>query len=204
MSDTVQAAWIDAAAPLLGAVVVTVLVVILVVRNWDGLAHLLGRASRLKVGMLELELATKSLQTSAERRVEVAVSERLRDRAERLRPAVTGMRVLWVDDKPLGNRAERAFLRAAGAEVLNVVSTQEAVTALGRDDWDVVITNVRRGDDATAGLDLARSAAEQGTGVPFVGYVMNLEPGVPAGFVAMTNRPEELIGAVLDLADRRG
>lgn len=199
MSTEVIVALIGAAAASLGIV----LVVAVVIANWKAIGRLLDRTTKVSMSGVVLEFAARELQDSKDRPVSAVVSERLRSRADRLRDRVTGMRVLWVDDKPLGNSAERAFLRAAGAVVVNATSTEAGLSALDTDDWDLVITNFRRDEEPREGISFQEQAEKRGHGVPFVGYVGRARRPYPSGFLAVVDQPEELIDRVLDLADRR-
>lgn len=199
MTTEVWVALIGVSAALLGVA----LVVVLVVTHWGAIGKLLERTTRVSAGGVVLEFAAKKLQNLEERSVPASVSDRLRDRAERLSSRTKGMRLLWVDDTPSNNSAERRFLRAAGVTVVNATSTQEALAALADDDWDLVITNFRRDGDTEAGIRFQREAEAEGCRLPFLGYVWNAHPGCPGGFFAVVDGPEALIDHVLDLADRR-
>ena len=198
MSDDVQVALIQAAVPFLGLALLVALVVV----NRAALRGMLGRATRVTFAGVGIEVAADGLRHAA-RPVSAAVSQRLRERALRLADRTAGMRVLWADDEPLGNSAERSFLRAAGAVVVNVTSTAAALEQLELDDWDVVVTDFSRGGDEGAGIELATQARAKGIVVPFVGYVGTSVPGTPAPFHSVQSTPDGLIDAVLDLADRR-
>lgn len=82
-------------------------------------------------------------------------------------------RVLWVDDHPANNEAERKWLRPHGIVFDNVVSTGEALEQLVAQSYDLVITDLgRRGSSdrsATAGADFLELAALRG-GPPVIVY----------------------------------
>lgn len=65
-------------------------------------------------------------------------------------------RILWVDDYPRNTASERAFLESVGCVVDTVTSTEQGLQALDREEYQIVITDMGRDDNATAGLDLLR------------------------------------------------
>ncbi len=176
---------------------------LLVYLNRATLRRVLTRTTKVSLGGMELEFATEELRHSKDRRVAVAVSRRLRDRADALAGVTAGMRVLWVDDKPWGNAAERGFLRAAGVTVVNELSSAAGLAAYQSDDWDLVITNFLRDGDPAAGIAFAQAAHQLRPAVAFVGYVGTAHQPPPEGFVAVVDKPEDLIDHVLDIAEHR-
>jgi CheY-like chemotaxis protein len=200
MDSQVGAAWIGV-IPTLGALL---FVVILVVINRERLAVVLTRITRLSVAGVQVDFAIEDLRNA---RPEQPVTQRsatlLEARIARNLDAVRGRRVLWVDDDPKGNRAERRLLRSAGIWVENVVTTVEALDRLRRDDYDVVITDQAREGSDTAGEELARRASELGEHVPFVAYVRKLDDRpTPSVFNGVTNRPDQLVHLLLDIFER--
>lgn len=91
--------------------------------------------------------------------------------AEIAAPHVVGRRVLWVDDHPHYNTRERRALRAMRIEVHNGLNTDEAVEALRRDDYDLVISDITRG---------ATSLREEGWET--CAKIRSLRPSVPVIF----------------------
>lgn len=62
--------------------------------------------------------------------------------------------VLWVDDYPENNRILQALIEDCGCRVLNATDTDAAMASLRAAPVDLVITDMGRGQDPTAGLDL--------------------------------------------------
>lgn len=78
-------------------------------------------------------------------------------------------RILWVDDDPANNAYEAEVLRQAGGDVVQVTSTELALEALQRGGhYDLVISDMARGDNARAGLDLLERLRANGGTLPFV------------------------------------
>lgn len=59
--------------------------------------------------------------------------------------------ILWVDDRPNGNRFERQSMEALGIRFVNVVSTDEALERLKNQSFDVIISDMKRPGDDRAG-----------------------------------------------------
>jgi CheY-like chemotaxis protein len=117
---------------------------------------------------------------------------------------VEGARILWVDDHPESPRHEREMFEGLGAVVTMVRSTAEAAEVLDGARFDLIISDIRRGGDAKAGLRAIKPLRELGGGVPLVLYVGSTDPGraVPAGAFGITSDPEELLHLVLDALGR--
>jgi len=62
--------------------------------------------------------------------------------------------VLWVDDFPQNNSRERELLSGAGCQIDLAVSTQEAIHKLSSSRYSLVISDMGRGDNPVAGLEL--------------------------------------------------
>jgi len=68
-------------------------------------------------------------------------------RASRQAPAIVNSRVLWVDDKPLGNAPISDLLKKLKIIVVNATSTKEALDAMRVSPFDIIVTNVWRPND---------------------------------------------------------
>jgi hypothetical protein len=127
-------------------------------------------------------------------------------RALRTRDACVDRKVLWVDDEPGGNQALARTIRdLLGIQFLFALSTSEALCTLAHDEQIVmIITNMARGGDDRAGLDLIRASRDAQLSRWTVMYVRRLDPdlGTPAGAFAITNRPDELVHYIIDICER--
>ncbi len=114
---------------------------------------------------------------------------------------------LWVDDEPRSTLAERRILHQLGIFVDPVVDTDHALAALRAGvagfPYDLVISDIGRVGDAKAGLAMLDELRASGLVVPVVFYVGTAKPGVPPGAYGITDRPDELLGLVLDALERR-
>jgi PleD family two-component response regulator len=154
-----------------------------------------------------MELATQTLKTAKlGYTVTDENADRLAQRINRVADLLAQTRILWVDDQPLGNRAERSYLRVVGATVVNVLTTAEALDALARDDFTLVINDMGRKESGTfvtqAGEELATRMRAQGFGQSIIGYVGVLRP-LPASWFGITNKPDVLMNLVVDVVERR-
>lgn len=93
---------------------------------------------------------------------------------EQWAPVVGGLRVLWIDDAPERNRRLIGSLRASGVELTVSAGYEAAVDALGADGVDVVISDVTRDGNSSAGFDdlhRLREGGYRGPAIFFTGRV---------------------------------
>ena len=174
--------------------------------------QLIGLVRRLRVfkGLgLELEFVIEERLAQAARRQGVTLhavdSAILSARLERLADIVRITRILWVDDQPDNNFQEQALLRMFGSTIVAVTSTDAAMQELRTQAFDVVVTDMKRGDDRQAGLELVRSAKPIAGSTAFIVYTGTDQAGQsrPAGLFGITNRPDELIHLIMDARQRQ-
>ncbi|MGE3856421.1 MAG: response regulator [Dehalococcoidia bacterium] len=113
-------------------------------------------------------------------------------------------RLLWVDDHPEGNPSEAAALRSMGLSITTVGSNEDALRSLARDRYDLVISDMRRDEGATAGYDLLQAIRKDDQRMPFVIYTGSDSPdhrrrAIELGAQGSTSRPNELLGLVVNL-----
>ena len=111
-------------------------------------------------------------------------------------------RVLWVDDHPRNNTDERAALRAFGARFRLATSTDQALQLLRQHRFAVVISDMARDDDRTAGYTLLYAMRGRGDRTPFIVYAAGMTalhmPEVQLrGGQACTDERQHLIELVL-------
>ena len=175
--------------------------------------ELIPRLSGLKAMGVEFSFVQGSLNSAvelAEKSPEwhVEVPSEAKDRAVRramqhpdlLRNAL----FLWVDDLPQKSRNERRMFQHLGARVDIATNTEEALRKLAIDDYDLVVSDIARGDNAAEGLDFLKAFREQDKSTPAIFYVGVYEPekGLPTGAAGITNRPDELLHLVFDSMER--
>ena len=125
-------------------------------------------------------------------------------RAERVADSLRGARILWVDDHPENNRWEAATFRALGCEVVAVDDSNAAESLLRVGRWDLMVSDIAREREPTAGLDMLSQLRSAGTSVPLVFYVGSVDPekSIPVGAHGITARPDELLHLALDVLER--
>ncbi len=149
-----------------------------------------------------IELAEKNPQW----KVEMLPTDKKRalNRAKQHLDIFRQAQILWVDDHPEHNVNERRMFRQLGAEIDIAKSTDEALEMLGNHGYDLVVSDMARGDQATAGLDLLRQLRLDNKTAPVIFYIGVVDPekGVPAQAFGITNRPDELLHLTLDALAR--
>jgi CheY-like chemotaxis protein len=105
--------------------------------------------------------------------LDAIAQQRLRDGTQALIDLPDQKRVLWVDDRPEGNRFEAAALAHLQIEVVAVHDTDAAMAQLATDTegFDLVISDWERpAEGAQAGLRLLQRLRATGSAVPLVYY----------------------------------
>lgn len=78
-----------------------------------------------------------------------------------------GKTILWVDDNPDNNMLAVRALRRLQLDIEQVVSTEAAVAAMRERRYDLIISDMGRGENMRAGYDLLEIVRDAGIGVPF-------------------------------------
>ena len=82
--------------------------------------------------------------------------------------------------------------------------SDEGFDALGRADYDLIISNMNRDGNSDEGARFLARVRAAGYSEPVVFYILNLTPSreTPGDAVGITNRPDELVHLVLDGLER--
>ena len=124
-------------------------------------------------------------------------------RAEQVEKVLRGARLLWVDDHPENNAWERELFRSLGVVIVPVESTRSALGCLQTETFDLVLSDIRRDDESTDGLEGATQIHAARPTVPILFYVQNLSSTrVPEPASGITDEPNELLHLVLDRLER--
>jgi CheY-like chemotaxis protein len=133
-------------------------------------------------------------------------------RARRSLGVLSGSRVLWIDDRPNVNAAERRTLMALGVEVELAIDTVPALELIARrghgpggQAFDLIISDIARPDSRTAGIDALPLLRQLAPNTPVIFYVGTSDPNrdPPAGAFGLTTDPSELLHLVIDALERR-
>jgi CheY-like chemotaxis protein len=76
--------------------------------------------------------------------------------------------VLWIDDHPENNDTPAEILRSNGVEITFALSTDEALKVLDKQPFDLIISDMGRGQNPSAGLDLLRAIRQRGIPTPAI------------------------------------
>ncbi|WP_105102959.1 response regulator [Microbulbifer pacificus] len=113
-------------------------------------------------------------------------------------------RILWVDDNPDNNRAERQQFESRGIAVYIVTNTEDALTLLSMYRYQAVISDMGRGDEPLAGFKLMERVRARRDETPYFLYTImpsdaqrHLVQQRGGNGVAVT--PEELFSLVMPL-----
>lgn len=110
---------------------------------------------------------------------------------------------LWVDDKPENNRYEQLALEALGLRFRVCTTTDEALALLKEERYSVIISDMARPPDNTAGLRLLDNLPDTNRGTPFIIYAGTATPQQIAstkqhGGLGQTSDPAELVELVAE------
>ncbi|NMH66622.1 response regulator [Shewanella salipaludis] len=95
-----------------------------------------------------------------------------RDRLEIGEPQGVKGRILWVDDHPQNNEAERQYLQRHHLAVYITSTTAEAMMLLSMYKYDAIITDMGRGEEPLAGLKLTQAVRAGGNHTPIYLYTI--------------------------------
>jgi CheY-like chemotaxis protein len=119
-----------------------------------------------------------------------------------------GLRLLWIDDKPQNIHDDLQRFTKLGATVEIATDTEGGLARLDREAWNVVISDMARGANRSAGLEFLRALLRNpATWPPVIIYSRTLHPAeiadlMAAGAFGYTDQPAELEGLVLEAAGR--
>ena len=128
-------------------------------------------------------------------------------------PRLEGVRVLLVDDDVEGREAMTAVLQKRGAQVISAASSQEALEAIGREQPDVLLSDIEMpGEDGHSLIRKVRELpADRGGDIPAAALTAyargeDRQKALLAGFqvhVSKPVQPDELAAVIAELAGRR-
>lgn len=82
--------------------------------------------------------------------------------------SLTGRSILWVDDNPSNNELVMRALKRLQLDVVQATSTEAGLEELARRRFDLVISDMGRGANMSAGYDLLKAIRDGGSKVPFL------------------------------------
>jgi CheY-like chemotaxis protein len=122
---------------------------------------------------------------------------------------LTGKAVLWVDDRPINNELAVRALRKFRLDVVEATSTAAALDAMKRRHFDLVISDMGRGNDKHAGYELLDAVRHSGQMLPFLIFSRADQPefrqeALDKGAQLSTNSVIELLDTVIELLGKKG
>ncbi|MCG8329904.1 MAG: response regulator [Chitinophagales bacterium] len=112
--------------------------------------------------------------------------------------------ILWIDDRPELSYIDRNLLSTIGFNVEIAETSDESLKKINEKEFDIIISDIIRNEDHTAGLDFLKKIRSTGNNIPLIFYLefLDRDKGVPAFCFGITNEPKEMIHLVLDIIQR--
>lgn len=152
------------------------------------------------------DAARKPIEGETSRQIEANVQAAREVVSRTVTPRVVkilhGKRILWVDDRPTNNVRERQAFEALGIRVDLALNTKEALSLLAPPcPFDLVISDMGRPPDSSAGYTLLDALRKDHNPVPFVIYASSNAPehkleAKNRGAIDCTNQANELFRIV--------
>ncbi len=180
-----DAALLSALADLLWPITALILLVVIYRPVSRMIGQISNRGGTIKIGEFELSLPEIAQQQ------QVSISD-LQAQVAELKKAIeagsatagkksivaetksatilAGKRILWVDDHPENNGSLQAALADQGFEIQNALTTESAFQIFAPATFDFIISDMQRGMDRSAGLNLARSIKQKDPAQKFAVY----------------------------------
>lgn len=174
---------------------------------WIGrsrLDALLARIEKVNFAGVELQFEQAIVQAAAARGESLpsATINRAARRLAQSSALLVDAKLLWVDDNPDSVLFERALFEKAGAKICLVTSSEQAWQNLNHTNYDLILSDIRRGEDQKAGTDLLQRMVNENRNAPVIFYVGKATKPVPEGAFGITDSPDELVHLVLDALAR--
>jgi CheY-like chemotaxis protein len=159
----------------------------------------LGRFLIQRTVKMRLEVASQTQGVGPE-----AAQSQVARRAQRLSELLRGARILLVNDVPSQMQQVIEILRELGVDVTVARSTEQAVEHLDLRRYHAVVSDMRRGRVADAGLELLVTMRRRDLQCPTIFTVGQYRPelGTPPFAFGITNRGDELLNLLFDAFER--
>lgn len=146
-----------------------------------------------------LEVASETLGVGSEK-----AQNQVARRAQRISTLLQGAKLLLVNDVPGEMRQVIDILTDLGVDVTVATSTETALELLESNPYDSIVSDMRRGDIADAGLQFLSAMRTQGFCYPTVFTVGQYRPelGSPPFAFGITNQVDELLNLLFDSFER--
>jgi CheY-like chemotaxis protein len=144
------------------------------------------------------------LKTAPPSQVSLIGADQVSRRSVRIGDIIKGAKLLLVNDHPDEMRVVIRVFEHLKLDVSIAESTEEAISFLRGQKIDVVISDMMRGSNERAGLDLLKKMRACRFQLPVIFTIgrLKLELGTPAYAFGITNRIDELLNLVFDALER--
>ncbi|RQW78110.1 MAG: response regulator [Methanothrix sp.] len=121
---------------------------------------------------------------------------------------ITEVSILWVDDSPENNNFERRALEALGMKFKISTNTEDAINKIESNNYDLIITDMKRLNDDLAGYTLLEKKIKLGDNTPLIIYTgystpKQIEEAKFKGAFGCTYDPQELFQLVLKIVKNK-
>lgn len=176
--------------------------------------ELLPKLASFEAGGVKMSFARESMDAAVELAqkskkwpvvVPDADRERVLRRAQRCSQVLNDAQALWIDDCPDNNVNEIRMFRQLRVAIDVATTTEAALEMMKATEYDLVLSDMARGNQADAGLDFLRQLRSSDKTTPVIFYVgvIDLTKGVPTHAFGITNRPDELLHLTIDALERK-
>ncbi|MEH6718893.1 MAG: hypothetical protein V7704_08445 [Aurantimonas endophytica] len=168
------------------------------------IAAALLNARKIGFAGVEIELKGDLVEAAAAKNIDMPAQsqDQVSRRIQRFRSLFSGSRFLWIDDNPAGNVNEIRLLRRLGVIIDLAANDVEAQRQLTGAVYDIVLSDMVRGQDPEAGKKLLPEIRRAMLAPVLIFYVGQDRP-VPTGALGLTVRPDELFNLIMDALERR-
>jgi Effector-associated domain 11 len=116
------------------------------------------------------------------------------------------IRAIWLDDD-LGapELSEMRLIKALNVQIDRVYDENLVEGMITATPYDLIVSDMKRGENAKAGIDFLEKIVAHNIRVPMIFYVISFkeERGTPPYAFGITNSPSELVHLVMDIIERK-
>ena len=162
-------------------------------------------ASRSQIETIETERDLEFSVTRKQMSLTTSQKEALFNRMAHVKELNLPIQMLWVHDYPESNTSESRLITALGVKSVYAKTSAEAVQLLATERFDLVVSDIARGDNHHEGLAFLKQLTDSGSAFPpLIFYVAQFDAarGTPPFAFNITNRPNELLHLVMDIIER--
>jgi hypothetical protein len=118
----------------------------------------------------------------------------------------TPIRAIWLDDDfGTPELSEMRLIKALNVQLDRVYDENLVEQMIAATPYDLIISDMKRGENSKAGLDFLQKLVANNTRLPMIFYVISFDEkrGTPPYAFGITNSPNELVHLVMDIIERK-